>query len=110
MIILFGRSKLHKIINDDKLLRRKYGALASTIRSRLDDLKAAETLSVIAKLPHHKCHELKGDREGCLAITLREPYRLVFEPADEPSATKPDGGIDWDKVRSIRIIEIIDYH
>ncbi len=110
MVILFENDKLKKILNDDKLLKRHYGQSASTIRNRLDDLASAENLSVIATLPQHRCHELKGSRKGQLAVDLKHPYRLIFEPADNPPAHKPDGGMDWHGIRVIRIIEIEDYH
>jgi proteic killer suppression protein len=110
MLILFKSSKLQKTCNDQRLLRRAFGQAADSIRIRLDDLRSAETLSVIASLPHHKCHELSGNRKGQLAIHLKQPLRLIFEPADEPPALKPDGGIDWSNVRVIRVLEIIDYH
>jgi hypothetical protein len=34
----------------------------------------------------------------------------VFEPADEPVPKTLDGGLDWENVRTIRILEVIDYH
>lgn len=110
MIIIFKTSKLKKIFNDDDLLKRKYGNLYTTIRRRLDDIDSADNLSIIGKLPPHRCHEMKGDRKGQLSIDLIHPYRLIFEPADNPPAIKPDGGIDWENVRTVKIIEITDYH
>jgi len=110
MIILFKGTKLANTINDDKKLNRQYGPSAKIIRTCLDDLKAVSPLSVLKKLPQHRCHELKGNRKGQLAIDLIYPYRLVFEPADDPPSIKDDGGMDWENIRSIRIIEIVDYH
>jgi proteic killer suppression protein len=111
MIIFFRTAKLRKTLCDDKKLRQAYGQMAATIRERLDDLHAASDLSVIATLPQHKCHELSGERKGQFAITLKQPFRLIFEPADEPPASrKSDGGLNWQAIQSISIIEIIDYH
>jgi proteic killer suppression protein len=56
-----------------------------------------------------RCHELKGDREGQLAIDLNQPYRIIFEPVGE-ELYKDDGGLDWNLVKSIRILSIEDYH
>ena len=110
MIILFRSAQLRRRCNDDRELKRHYDSVARTIRNRLDDLAAANLLSDIATLPHHRCHELEADRKGQLSIDLRHPYRLILEPADDPPFRKADGGIDWKAVRTIRILEIIDYH
>ena len=81
------------------------------MRRRLDELDAAESLEVMRKFPQARCHELKGDRKGQLSVDLDQPYRLIFEPANEPIPRKPDGGLDWTKVNAIRILEVgVDYH
>lgn len=76
---------------------------------RLDDLKAADDLNVLSTLPG-RCHELKGDRHGQLSLDLDGPWRLIFLPADQPPALKPDGGMDWKNVRTIEILGIEDTH
>jgi len=43
-------------------------------------------------------------------MDAKHPYRLIFEPADNPPPTKDDGGLDWNEVTAIRIVEIEDYH
>jgi len=53
---------------------------------------------------------LTGDRKGTLAVDLDHPYRLIFEPANDPVPRKPDGGLDWTKITVIRILELRDYH
>ena len=57
-----------------------------------------------------RCHELKGNREGKLAVNLGHPYRLIFEPANNPIPRKPDGGLDWTGVTAIRVLTVEDYH
>ena len=111
MDILFSSTKLAKILNSTKELRKCYGAdCGGRIGRRLDDLRAADNLAVIRKLPQMRCHELTGDRKGQLAVDVKHPQRIVFEPADEPVPKTPDGGLDWGNVRTIRILEVIDYH
>jgi proteic killer suppression protein len=83
---------------------------AKALKKRLDDLDAAIALSDMPHVPGH-CHELVGDRKGHLALDLDQPYRLIFEPADDPVPTREDGGFEWTQVRVIRILEIgVDYH
>jgi proteic killer suppression protein len=61
-------------------------------------------------LPQVRCHELKGDKQGTLAVDLGHPYRLIFEPAINPIPRKSDGGLDWSQVTAIRVLTVEDYH
>lgn len=111
MDIVFGTSKLQKECSDAKLRVRRYGSRrAELMQRRLDDLRAADVLEDIRHLPGHRCHELVGDRAGQLSIDLDHPYRLIFEPADDPVPLKPDGGLDWNQVTTVRILEVADTH
>lgn len=96
--------------NSLKELSRSYGAEnAKRILKRLDELRAADNLEVMRTLPG-RCHELKHDRAGQLAIYAKHPFRLIFKPANEPTPRKDDGGLDWSQVTSICILEVEDYH
>lgn len=108
--IVFDNPKLESQCNNHKLLVRKHGTKrAKKIRQRLDDLHAANSLDVMRMLPG-RCHELTGDRSGLLSLDLDHPYRLIFEPANEPLPQKDDGGIDWVNVTAVRILRIEDTH
>lgn len=110
MIIQFEDPKFRKECNDQRLLNKRQGARrAKKIRQRLDDLRAAENLSVMKTLPG-RCHELTGDRSGQLSLDLDHPWRLIFVPADDPPALKDDGGMDWQNVTVVKIIGIEDTH
>ena len=110
MDIAFESDKFRKRCNDHKLLVRKYGPKgAKKLRQRLDDLRAAETLEDMRRVPG-RCHELKGDRAGQLSLDLDHPYRLIFVPANDPIPEKPDGGLDWTKVTAVEIIDVEDTH
>jgi proteic killer suppression protein len=80
------------------------------LRRRLDQFRAAENLEVLRLLPQVRCHELKGDRAGTLAVDLDHPYRLIFEPANNPVSRKPDGGLNWTAITVIRVLCVEDYH
>lgn len=100
-----------KECNDFKLLVRNHGnQRAKMIRRRLDDLRAIETLNDIKKLPQTRCHELKGDKKGLLALDLNHPFRLIIQPNHDPVPRKADGGIDWEGVTSIVVVSVEDYH
>lgn len=110
MEIHFASERLRDECNDTKKRTRKYGKQGSkSLRQRLDDLDAAAALDTMRSLPG-KCHELKGDRKGQLAMTVVGGKRLIFEPVDPESARKPDGGLDWSQVTAIRILCVEDYH
>jgi len=108
--ISFKSEKLRKLCSEQRIADRELGVVrAKKIRLRLDDMAAADNLAVMRKLPGH-CHELTGDRAGELAVSLDGPYRLIFEPANEPVPQNADGGLNWVEVTAVRILEIVDYH
>jgi len=78
--------------------------------SRLAVLNSARTLADVPSTRPERCHPLKAKREGQYAVDLVHPRRLVFKPNHDPVPRKDDGGVDLDKVTSIIIIEVVDYH
>lgn len=109
MDILFSTKRLAKQCASDRARAKVFGGeTAKVLRRRLDQLRAADDLAVMRALPG-RCHELTGDRKGELALNLRGPYRLIFEPAANPPL-KEDGGLDWGLVTAVRILEVEDYH
>lgn len=111
MDILFKTPKLQKECIDSKQMLKRHGPLRSKLlQKRLTELRAATVLEDMFRLPQARCHELRGDRKGQLAVDLDHPYRLIFEVANDPKPTKPDGGLDWTKASIIRILGIEDYH
>lgn len=110
MEIGFSSSKMEKIFNSDKLLLQNYGQQAKAIMLRMDVLYSAPSLKDVPTSKPIRCHRLSGDHDGCFAVDLKQPYRLVFELVDIPVPHLPDGGIDMTAVRAIRILEVVDYH
>jgi proteic killer suppression protein len=47
---------------------------------------------------------------GQFALDLWGPYRLIFEPANDPVPKSTDRGVDREQVTEVRILEIVDYH
>jgi plasmid maintenance system killer protein len=108
--ISYKTRKLEKQLTDPFELVKSFGLLAKKIKMRLKNLSDADNLGVLRSLPATGCHELSGNRQGQLAVNISVNYRLVFEPANEPVPFKADGGLNWNAVTKIRIIEIVDYH
>jgi plasmid maintenance system killer protein len=102
---------LEKSCIDEVQRTRTYGRVCGKfLERRLEDLKGAKNLEAMHSVSGAKCHELKGDRKGTLAVSLKYPYRLIFEPAHDPVPRKSDGGLDWTQVTTIRILAVEDYH
>jgi proteic killer suppression protein len=102
-----------KEFNEEKRLKKARGDQQATkIKIRMNALRAASTLYDFwppYKRPE-RCHELTEDRKGQLSVDLDQPYRLIFEPSNDPIPLKPDGGLDWKQVTEIIIIGIEDTH
>ncbi len=110
MDINFKSRKLEKIFNSERLLKTEYGEQASKIKLRMSVLKAASCLAMVSASKPDRRHELSGRRKGTFAVDLKHPFRLVFEPAENPVPLLEDGGIDLEKVISITILKVEDYH
>ncbi|GBD99076.1 plasmid maintenance system killer protein [bacterium BMS3Abin07] len=111
MVILFKRTKIEKECNNKNIMAKKYGPKrANLLKRRLSQLAAADVLDDLYNLPQARCHELKGELKGYLSVDLDHPYRLIFEPANNPIPKKSDGGLDWTKINEIRIISVEDTH
>ena len=111
MELVFANRKLQKLCSEVKRMNADLGmACAAKLQQRLAELTAAERLEDLRFLPGPRCHELSGDRAGQLAVDLKHPRRLVFQPADDPVPRKSDGGLDWSLVTRVLILEIVDYH
>ena len=111
MDVVFSTSKLRRECNDAKVRSRRYGTRrAALIQRRIDEIRAAGVLEDVRHIPGPRCHELTGDRKGQISVDLDHPYRLLFEPANDPIPRKPDGGLDWNQVTAVRILEVTDTH
>ncbi|MFI8605159.1 type II toxin-antitoxin system RelE/ParE family toxin [Cellulophaga baltica] len=110
MDISFDDNKLKKYANNDLQAIKKLGPKrAKLYKQRLDDLLDALTLEDVRYLPG-SFHELKGNRKGQWACNLDHPYRLIFEPHEDPTPTNESGQYIWIAIKGVEIIEIVDYH
>ena len=107
----FATKRFEKTCIDARVMNRTYGPeRAKQLRKRLAQLRAAETLADMRRLPGARCHALTEDRQGQQSVDLDGPYRLIFVPADEAPPDGPDGRLDWDRVTAVVLIEIVDTH
>lgn len=107
-------NKLRKAIGDERHAKQHYGKdMAKKLMLRLAALRAAESLADFwpPKSGPERCHELVGDRAGTFSVDLKQPYRLLFEPASttrEPVYS--DEERRWRSITSIAIVAIEDTH
>jgi len=111
MEIYFSTKKMAKWCSCDKEMRKKWGPrLAKRLQQRLMELKAADTLDDVPRVPPPRCHELSGKMKGQLSVDLVHPYRLIFIPDHDPIPHKRDGGLDWTRVTRILLVEVTNTH
>ncbi len=108
--ILFRTRKMEKACSSEKESKRTWGKSSPVLRQRVAELAAAETLADMTLLPAARCHQLKGDRVGQFAVDLKHPHRLIFEPVNNPLPRKEDGSVDLEKITTIYVLEVVDYH
>lgn len=101
---------MQRVCSDEKLLQREYGQNAKKIKMRLFELYSADNLAQIPATPPPRRHQLTGDRKGQFAVDVKQPFRIVFVPANDPIPRRDDGGVDLEKVTMVEIVWIGDYH
>ena len=110
MNISFQNRKLEKLVLNESKLFREFGTVrAKLLLRRIGALADAETLEDIRYLPGN-FHELSADRKGQWACDLDQPYRLIFEPHENPIPTDDAGRFIWLEIKGVEIIEITNYH
>lgn len=116
MKIRYANKKIKKILENIENINKTFGnQCAMKIITRLKELRAAKTLKDLwpPLSPPARCHELKlGTRKGKfhISVDVKHPYRLIFAPDHNPIPILPDGGLDWECVTAITIIEIGNTH
>jgi proteic killer suppression protein len=113
MDIRFSTKKLQKELSEEKAMVKTHGATRfKRLKIVMAALRAAPTLSISAPpmSPPHRCHELTGNRKGQITMDLDHPYRLIIRPNHDPLPIRAEGGLDWEAVTAIVIVEIKDTH
>jgi proteic killer suppression protein len=108
MQVTYASKTIQRLCEDSKHQRKKLGDMrAKRLRARIKELRAEEN---VTKLRYGNPHPLTEDRAGQFSVDLDGPMRLLFEPIDQPPPTLPSGGIDWQQVCNVCILEIEDTH
>jgi toxin HigB-1 len=107
--ITFRERRLQRRSNGDREGQKTWGRNWPLLRRRLAQLGGAHSLAALHGVPGH-CHPLKADRAGQFAVYLWGPFRLIFEPTEDPLPYLADGELDLTAVTHICILGIEDYH
>ena len=113
MEILVKDRKLEAALGDDALCKRRFGAdMAKKIKLRLTALREADSLGVFwpPNSGPERCHQLKGNLAGTFSVDVKQPYRLLFVPIEDPGAQHSDERERWQAIKTIEIIDIEDTH
>ena len=98
MEIEYKNKKLAKICENRKAAQKTYGeCMAEKIDQRIVQIRAADSVEQMIQYKIGGCHLLHQDRKGQYAVTLIQPYRLVFEQKEN-------------SIQIVKILEIVDYH
>src|SRR5579862_9841680 len=103
LIIAFATLPLRALCEDAAQADRELGeAVAQTLIHRLADLRAATCpLDVPAGNPR-----LTGENGERMAINLQDGFRLILMPNHLQNPRDENDGVDWKKVRRVKIVEI----
>ena len=110
MEVSFANERLKRACESAPERRRRFGEpAAGKLKARLDDLDAAASMEDVRNLPG-RWEELTGDRRGQFSCRLFGGLRLIVRPKRQPPPVKPDGGLDWQGIDQVTVLEVVDYH
>jgi proteic killer suppression protein len=105
--ISFRTERLQRVCSRLDLLIATWGEVEGrTMARRLAVLRAAPTLADVRSAPGH-CRELPRRGDSCLYVDLGTAYRIVLVPRT-PVPANLDGSLDWERVKRIMIVDVID--
>lgn len=109
--VFYNSTKIARVFQSAALLRKAYGAdNAARIRRRLFVLEAVECLGHVPRVRPERCHPLDGRLDGCFAVDVLHPFRIVFAPADANGRRKSLNARAWQKATAVTILDVLDYH
>lgn len=104
MEINYSSNKLEKILCDEKLINKEYGKFAQGVKSRMSELRAANSLDEIPNFPPPRRHKLQPHSKNIWGVDCSKNYRIVF------IANGNFDKNDLSSIKSIKILRLEDYH
>lgn len=107
MEVIGDSSKIQKLLNDERMLKKKYGTQrAGKIYQRISEMKSADNLTEVSTVPPTRLHKLEGERREQFSLDITGNYRLIIEAYDENDELTTDKK----KAVTVAIVEVVDYH
>jgi proteic killer suppression protein len=110
MKVTFKNKKLEKSLTVSSEIVKTYGSRAKKVKQRMDEIRASANVSFLMQIPAANCHELKGSLKGIFPVDISGNWRILFEPDCYPVPAETDGSMDYQKIQSVKILEVKDYH
>lgn len=118
MRVLFRDNKLGKSLTIEKEINKRYGVKANNIKKRMNELiNVFNNLAEIPTDPPQRRHKLSNYSSvhastgiEYFGIDVSSNYRLIFHAIPQEIPYGPSGEMLLDEVKSIKIIEVRDYH
>lgn len=113
MKIEYGSKKVEKQCTDTKEMNKLFGGDKKSIiglKSRINQLEAADVIKDIIVIPNLYFHGLKGKMQGIFAIDITNrssPWRLLLKPLDEDGKEYDPCNID-EIASEVKIVEITE--
>ncbi|MGG1616517.1 hypothetical protein ACIFQM_23760 [Paenibacillus sp. NRS-1782] len=108
MDILFRNTRQKEVFSSEKLLKTEYGQLAKIITKRMDQLRAAKSISEYMAFKIGNPHFLSGSFDKCIGINLTGNFRLIIEPLYDDNMDFSN--LNLSSLEVVTIMEVKDYH
>ena|SRR5680860_296794 len=109
MEVQYTKKALKKMYPDCKSIRSFGDNIGRKILQRIEEFKAANCLDDLKNAPGRH-EELTGNRKTQLSCRLTANWRLIYGPLGNRGDYLENGGLSWQKVKKVEIIEAEDYH
>ena len=109
MEVQFAKKALKKMCPDWQCIRSFGDDIGRKILLRVVQFKAANCLEDLKNAPGRH-EELRENRKSQLSCRLTANWRLIYCPFGNKEDYLEDGGLIWEKVTKVEIIEAEDYH
>lgn len=110
MELLYKSNRLEKSLTTDMGLAKSYGTLAKKIKQRITQLKSADNLELISRLPVLRLHHHIGKNIGVWSIDIQENWRILFKINQDPIPTIDNDDVDLKAITIICIKSVEDPH
>jgi proteic killer suppression protein len=109
--LVFGTEEFARICSSEAEMIHRFGPdLSRRLRSRLTELDQAASMAEVMLLPHVRAKQRVADREDQISCDLDQLRCLIVEFDHYPVPRLAGGGLDWESITSVRVLEVANSH